>query len=250
MGSAEVTWPRVNFDYNGCDVLVTGGTSGIGSGIAAAFAAAGARVTVTGTRADRAEYPLLPAKYGYARLRLDHAADIAALTERFAHLDVLVNNAGGTEVADDFERTVQINLTAVYHVCNALHASLCASRFPGGASVINLGSMMSLFGSRHFPAYSAAKGGLILLTRSLAARWAADSIRVNAVAPGSVLTPMTQRFADDPELHAAICQRTPLGRWGEPRDIAGAALLLCTPAAAFITGHTLVADGGYSITDL
>ena len=247
--SQRSQWPRVAFDYSGCTVLVTGGTSGIGASIAAAFAAAGAHVTITGTRASAAEYADLPKNLDYLQLRLDEADDIGRVAENFTRLDILVNNAGGVQTPEDFAHAVQINLTAVQQLSAALHAALAASVFPGGASVVNLASMMSLFGSAYFPGYSAAKGGLLLLTKSLAIQWAADGIRVNAIAAGSIVTPMTQRFADDPETHAAVCRRTPLGRWGEPDDIAGSVLLLCSPAAGFITGQTLAVDGGYSITD-
>lgn len=248
-GNQAGTWPRVQFDFTGCNVLVTGGTSGIGASIAEAFVAAGAHVTITGTRASAADYSDLVAGVDYVQLRLDEAADIDAVAERFTRLDVLVNNAGGVQTPENFAHAVQINLIAVQQLSTALHAALCASSFPGGASVINLASMMSLFGSSYFPGYSSAKGGLLLLTKSLATLWARDGIRVNAVAAGSIVTPMTRRFADDPDMHAVVCQRTPMGRWGEPRDIAGAVLLLCTPAAGFVTGQTLAADGGYSITD-
>jgi len=242
-------WPRIRFDFSGCKVLVTGGTSGIGAGIAAAFVAAGAEVAITGTRPSAADYEELPAGVAYHQLRLDEPADIEALARAFTRLDVLVNNAGGTQMPEDFARAVQINLIAVQQLSAALHPALKASELQGGASVINLASMMSLFGSAWFPGYSSAKGGLLLLTRSLATAWAPDGIRVNAVAAGSIVTPMTQRYADDPAMHAAVCQRTPMGRWGTPRDIAGAVLMLSAPAAAFITGQTLAVDGGYSITD-
>jgi NAD(P)-dependent dehydrogenase (short-subunit alcohol dehydrogenase family) len=245
----RTTWPRVHFDYSDCNVLVTGGTSGIGAGIAAAFSAAGAHVTVTGTRPCAADYENLPRDVDYLQLRLDQPEDIRAVAESYTRLDILVNNAGGVQTPEDFARAVQINLTAVQQLSSALHAALAASVFPGGASIVNLASMMSLFGSAWFPGYSAAKGGLLLLTKSLAIQWAGDGIRVNAIAAGSIVTPMTQRFADDPELHAAVCRRTPLGRWGEPEDIAGSVLLLCSPAANFVTGQTLAVDGGYSITD-
>lgn len=248
-GRHTTIWPRVSFDFSGCRVLVTGGTSGIGAAIARAFAAAGATVVVTGTRERAADYPALPDNVDYLRLRLEHGVDIDAVAERFGRLDVLVNNAGGVHWPESFERAVQVNLSAVHELSSALHAALCASEFQGGASIVNLASMMSFFGSARFPGYSAAKGGLVLLTRSLAARWAGDSIRVNAVAAGSVLTPMTRRCADDAATHAAVCRRTPLGRWGEAQDIAGAVLLMCSPASAFITGQTLAVDGGYSIID-
>lgn len=249
MSTPRTQWPRIQFDYRDCKVLVTGGTSGIGAGIAAAFVDAGADVTITGTRAAAADYEALPAGAAYLQLRLDHDDDIRAVAEHFPRLDMLVNNAGGVQMPEDFARAVHINLIAVQQLSAALHAALSASEFPGGASIINLASMMSFFGSSYFPGYSSAKGGLLLLTKSLAVQWAADGIRVNAVAAGSIVTPMTQRFADNPDTHAAVCRRTPLGRWGEPADIAGAVLLLCSPAAGFITGQTLAADGGYSITD-
>jgi NAD(P)-dependent dehydrogenase (short-subunit alcohol dehydrogenase family) len=245
----RTNWPRIQFDYSGCTVLVTGGTSGIGAGIAAAFRAAGAHVTVTGTKPLASDYAELPRDTDYLQLRLDEADDIRAVAESFTRLDILVNNAGGVQMPEDFARAVQINLTAVQQLSSGLHAALAASVFPGGASIVNLASMMSLFGSSYFPGYSAAKGGLLLLTKSLAIQWAGDGIRVNAIAAGSIVTPMTQRFADDPETHAAVCRRTPLGRWGEPEDIAGSVLLLCSPAAGFVTGQTLAVDGGYSITD-
>jgi NAD(P)-dependent dehydrogenase (short-subunit alcohol dehydrogenase family) len=247
--AARNSWPRVDFNFSDCTVLVTGGTSGIGASIAAAFAAAGAAVTVTGTRKSAADYDAPITGTGYLQLRLDEAGDIQRVADHFPRLDILVNNAGGVQLPEDFARAIHINLTAVQQLSAALHASLCASEFPGGASVINIASMMSFFGSGFFPGYSSAKGGLLLLTKSLATLWAADGIRVNAVAAGSIVTPMTQRFADDADMHAAVCRRTPMGRWGEPSDIAGAVLLLCSPAAGFITGQTLAADGGYSITD-
>jgi NAD(P)-dependent dehydrogenase (short-subunit alcohol dehydrogenase family) len=245
----NAVWPRIRFDFSDCQVLVTGGTSGIGAAIAEAFVAAGARVVITGTRAGAHEYDELPDGVEYARLRLDTIADIEQLARDFSRLDVLVNNAGGVQMPEDFARAVQINLVAVQQLSAALHPALRASEFPGGASVVNLASMMSLFGSAYFPGYSSAKGGLLLLTKSLATLWAQDGIRVNAVAAGSIITPMTQRFADDAATHDAVCRRTPMGRWGLPRDVAGAVLMLCAPAAAIITGQTLAADGGYSITD-
>lgn len=243
------TWPRVSFDYSGCTVLVTGGTSGIGAAIAAAFVRAGADVTITGTRSSADAYAHLPAGVNYQQLRLECAEDVHKISSAMPALDILVNNAGGVSTPEDFSQAVHVNLIAVHQLSMALYAQLKSSDFPGGASIVNIASMMSFFGSRYFPGYSSAKGGLLLLTKSLAIQWASDNIRVNAVAAGSIVTPMTRHFADDADIHDAVCRRTPMGRWGEPADIAGPVLSICSPASSFITGHTLVADGGYSIND-
>jgi 3-oxoacyl-[acyl-carrier protein] reductase len=115
--------------------------------------------------------------------------------------------------------------------------------------VVNLASMMSLFGSPYFFGYGAAKAGIVQLTKSFAAAWAKEGIRVNAVAPGSVPTAMTAQYADDPGIREMVNAKTPMGRWAEPNEIANAIMYLSSSAASFITGHTLVVDGGYSIID-
>lgn len=240
---------RVAFDFTGTSVLVTGGTKGIGHAIAAAFVAASAEVTITGSAAEAAAYAELPAGVAYRQLRLTERADIARLAQSLPRLDVLVNNAGGTGGAAtpyDFDTALAVNLGAVYHLTSALADALGASTLEGGAAVVNLASEMSLFASPYFAGYGAAKAGVVQLTRTFCAQLA-PRVRVNAVLPGSVPTPMTNAFADDPGVHAMVSNATPLARWGTPEEMAGAVLFLASPAASFVSGHTLVVDGGYSI---
>jgi NAD(P)-dependent dehydrogenase (short-subunit alcohol dehydrogenase family) len=241
----------VRFDYSGFRVVVTGGTSGIGLATARAFADAGAQVLVTGTRESVDAYGEDSAVPGaaYAQLELDQSSSIESFAAAVEGADVLVNNAGHIMAAADFAQVVQVNLNAVYQLSAALYPKLKASRLPGGASVVNLASMMSFFGSPHLPGYGAAKAGVVQLTKSLGAGWARDGIRVNAVACGSVPTGMTHSYAEDPHWSKVVADKTPMGRWGRPEEIASAILFLASPAASFVTGHTLVADGGYSIID-
>ena len=239
----------VSFDFSGASVIVTGGTSGIGHATAEAFLKGGARVLITGTRGSAGEYESIPKGAEYRQLNLESPDSVARFAGSVDLVDVLVNNAGHTMPQASFATTVQVNLMAVHDLSTRLHEKLKVSRLPGGASVVNLASMMSYFGSPWFPAYGAAKAGILQLTRTLAAAWAKDGIRVNAIAPGSVPTSMTAPFANDPAVHKMVNDKTPMGRWAEPVEIAAPILFLCSSAASFITGHTLVADGGYSIID-
>jgi NAD(P)-dependent dehydrogenase (short-subunit alcohol dehydrogenase family) len=233
-------------------VLVSGGTSGIGAAIARAFAATGAEVSVTG--ASEAEAQIASARAdmaGVACSALD-VRDAAAVAERVAalgELDVVVNCAGiirrGAEHEPEaFEQVVDINLNGTMRVCAAARAGLKARR----GCIVNTASMLSFFGGGLVPGYSASKGGVAQLTKSLAIAYAADGIRVNAVAPGWIATPLTQALQDDAARSAPILARTPLGRWGTPEDIAGPVLFLASPAARFVTGVVLPVDGGYLIT--
>jgi 3-oxoacyl-[acyl-carrier protein] reductase len=237
------------FDFSGARVIVTGGTSGIGRATAEAFVDAGARVLVTGTKAGPRDYEAVPGGVAYRELRLSDPASVAAFAAAVDAVDVLVNNAGHTMPQATFADSLQVNLTAVHDLTTRLHDRLKASGLPAGASVVNLASMMSFFGSPWFHGYGAAKAGIVQLTRTLAAGWAQDRIRVNAVAPGSVPTAMTSQYADDPAIRDMVNAKTPMARWGEPGEIASVILFLSSSAASFVTGHTLVVDGGYSIID-
>jgi NAD(P)-dependent dehydrogenase (short-subunit alcohol dehydrogenase family) len=229
-------------------VLVTGATSGIGAGIARAFAAAGDVVVATG--ATEAEVAAARGAAGIDVRRLDvrDGDAVRALVEQLGALDVVVNCAGvirrGAEhdpVA--FADTVDINLTGTMRVCAAARAGLEAR----AGCIVNTASMLSFFGGGLVPGYSASKGGVAQLTKSLAIAYAADGIRVNAVAPGWIATPLTQPLQDDPARAATILARTPLGRWGTPDDVAGPVLFLASAAARFITGVILPVDGGYLV---
>ncbi len=236
-------------------ILVTGGTSGIGEAIARGFALAGGSVVATGVTA--AEVQAAAAQWSAAgienitarQLDVTDEASITALVGEFERLDVLVQcagiivRAGGEFTVENFERVLDINLTGAMRVATACR-TLLAQR---GGAIVNLASMLSFFGSGFVPAYSASKGGISQLTKSLAIAWAPQNIRVNAIAPGWIVTPLTQPLVDDVGRRQAIIDRTPLGRWGEPEDVVGAVQFLCSPAARFITGVVLPVDGGYSI---
>jgi NAD(P)-dependent dehydrogenase (short-subunit alcohol dehydrogenase family) len=234
-------------------VLVTGASSGIGAAIAQAFAADGARVTATGATAAEADAARSrPEMRGITLDVLDVRDDAAvrALLQAQGELDVLVNCAGvirrgGAELEPDtFAEVLDINLTGTMRVCAAARAGLRARR----GCIVNTASMLSFFGGGLVPGYSASKGGVAQLTKSLAIAYAADAIRVNAVAPGWIATPLTQPLQDDPARSAPILARTPLGRWGTPADVAGPVLFLASAAARFVTGVILPVDGGYLIT--
>lgn len=248
-------WNDVTFDFAGASVLVTGGTGGIGGAIAEAFRDAGAEVTITGTRASAADYDADLSGFRYARLDIEDRGGIDALAAGLGKLDVLVNSAGSALFAlgldeydpEVFERAVTMHLTGVNRLAARCEPLLASSTLAGGGSVVSLASGSSFFGVDAVPGYGAAKTGLLGLTRVLAVHWAARRIRVNAVAAGFVRSGFTGPVMDVAEVNQAMLSRTPLGRHGDPSDIAGAALFLSSSAASWLTGQVIAVDGGYTI---
>lgn len=237
--------------FEGRQVLVSGGTSGIGAAIAQAFAALGADVLATGvTEAEIAAAKSCPELAGieFATLDVRDKPAVDALVAGLPRLDHVVNCAGVIRRSDELEPdvfadVVDINLNGSMRICAAARPRLAEA----GGTIVNTASMLAFFGGGLVPAYSASKGGIAQLTKSLAIAYAGDGIRVNAIAPGWIATPLTKALREDPQRNAAITGRTPLGRWGEPSELAGGVLYLSSPLASFVTGSVLVIDGGYLI---
>ena len=248
-----------HFDLSGRVALVTGGNRGIGRGIATGLARAGAHVVVAArdevrTRDTVEELTDLGARAVGIRCDVQRRDDIDAAVDRcraeFTGLDILVNNAGVSAGGppqhldeETWDRVLDINLRAVFQCCQAAHPLL---RERGG-KIINIGSEYSLFGSPLGLPYAASKGGVVQLTRSLAIAWARHDIQVNAIIPGWISTDMTVPVEQNESFRDTIIARTPAGRFGEPHDLAGAAVFLASSASDFVTGQSLPVDGGYSI---
>ncbi len=245
------------FDLTGRVALVTGGNGGIGLGMAKGLAACGARVVITGRDTAKnaaAMAELGPQAAAFPADLLDPAAppklvaDVLALAGR---LDILVNNAGTNirkrpELVTDEEwaTVLNTNLTSLMRLTRAAYPALKES---GRGRVINIGSMLSIFGVPFSPAYGASKGAVVQYTKSLASAWAADGITANAILPGWIDTALTRGARKDvPTLHDSVLARTPAKRWGDPSDFAGIAAFLASDAAAFITGTAIPVDGGFS----
>jgi NAD(P)-dependent dehydrogenase (short-subunit alcohol dehydrogenase family) len=244
---------EVRFDFSSARVLVTGGSGGIGLGIARAFRDAGARVAITGRRARASDYDADLTGFEYHPLDACDGEGIARLAASLGSLDVLVNNAGENYPFDPsewdpevFERSVAVNLLAPFRLAIACKPLLAASRLSGGSSVINVASMAAFRAVTFVPGYGAAKAGIVQMTKNLAIAWVRNRIRVNAVAPGLIESGMTAAMRGMPELAQAELAKCPMGRWGTPEDLAPAFLFLASSAASFLTGQTLCIDGGYS----
>lgn len=246
---------HLSFDFTGTSVVVTGGSSGIGHALATAFGAAGATVTITGTRAAPDDYDADLSRFAYHRLEMTDPASIDAFVASLGALDILVNNAGANFPGgrdewepDTFATALALNLVGPMRLTTGCRKLLAASTVEGGASVINMVSLAVFRSIPIVPGYGSAKAGLATLNGNLAKQWIGQGIRVNAVAPGVIDTPMTAPMAVFPELLDAELARIPMGRLGTPDEIVGAVQFLASSAAAYITGHTLVVDGGYLLT--
>ena len=248
---------RCTFDFTGASVLVTGGTAGIGHAIAAAFADAGAEVTITGTRAGVDAYAddgVDLDRFSFRTLDTRDAAAVDALAADFTTLDVLVNNAGtpfpgGADewTPDGFSASLDTNVEGAVRLTMGLRSALGASGLAGGASVVNIVSMAAFRGVPAVPGYSASKAALVATTRNLALAWMGDGIRVNAVAPGLILPRMTSalEMPELAEIKEKELARVPAGRMGTPEECAAATLFLCTELSAYTTGVAVAVDGGY-----
>jgi 2-deoxy-D-gluconate 3-dehydrogenase len=249
------------FDLTDRIALVTGGNGGIGLGMARGLGQAGASVIIVGRNAEKSAAALRELQAAGVRaesLPCD-VADEAAVQRLFAdvqqrhgRLDILVNNAGSTVrkapqdfTLDDWNGVMDVNLTSAFLCSRAAHPLMVKA---GGGKVINIGSILSIFGAPYAPAYCASKGGIVQLTRSLAIAWAKDRIQSNTVLPGWVDTELTQSArAQVAGLNERVLARTPAGRWGVPQDLAGIAVFLASSASDFVTGAAIPVDGGYSV---
>ena len=245
------------FDLKGKAALVTGGNGGIGLGMAKGLAQAGAAVAIAGRDARKNADALASLGKNCISLKGDIVDEkqcralVEAAASQLGRLDILVNNAGMNIrkppqdlTLEEWKTVMDTNLTSAFIASQAAYPHL---KRAGRGKIVNIGSMMSIFGGSYLAPYAASKGGIVQLTKSLAAAWAKDNIQVNAVLPGWIDTALTQRARKElTGLNERVLARTPAGRWGEPADLAGIAVFLSSAASDFITGTAIPVDGGYS----
>jgi 2-deoxy-D-gluconate 3-dehydrogenase len=253
--------PMSQFNLSGRVALVTGGNGGIGLGMARGLAGAGAAIAVAGRNQAKSEAAAAElGKLGVKTTVL--AADVTdegqcrrmvdETVSRLGRLDILVNNAGinirkaPQELSmAEWKAVIETNLTSTFTCSQAAYPVM---KEAGGGKIINIGSMLSIFGAGFAPAYGASKGGVVQLTKSMATAWAKDNIQVNAVLPGWIDTDLTRTAREQVKgLNSMVLMRTPAGRWGAPNDLSGVAVFLAAPASDFITGTAIPVDGGYSV---
>jgi 2-deoxy-D-gluconate 3-dehydrogenase len=246
------------FDLKGKAALVTGGNGGIGLGMAQGLAQAGAAVAIAGRDAAKNAAALSSLGKNCISLKGDIADEkqcralVEAAAAQLGRLDILVNNAGMNIrkppqdlTLEEWKAVLDTNLTSAFVASQAAYPHL---KRAGAGKIVNIGSMMSIFGGSYLAPYAASKGGIVQLTKSLAAAWAKDNIQVNAVLPGWIDTAMTQKAREVlTGLNERVLARTPAARWGQPADLAGIAVFLCASASDFVTGTAIPVDGGYSV---
>ena len=249
------------FDLTGKVAIVTGGNGGIGLGMARGLAASGADIAIVARNEAKSDAAIAELqRHGVKAIAVttdvtDQAA-VARMVERVQHelgrIDILVNNAGITVrkpphvlSIEEWNSIIQTNLTSAFVCSQAVYPAMKAA---GGGKIINIGSMMSIFGASFSPAYAASKGGIVQFTRSCACAWAADNIQANAILPGWIDTDLTKRARQEIDgLHGKVLARTPAARWGEIADFAGIAVFLSSAASDFVTGTAIPVDGGFSV---
>jgi 2-deoxy-D-gluconate 3-dehydrogenase len=248
------------FDLSGRVALVTGGNSGIGQAMAQALGAAGAAVAIAGRNEDKNATVTAQLAAAGVRAVAVHAdvrdeascrAMVSETVDRLGGIDILINNAGTnirkapeTFSLEEWHEVIQTNLTSVWVTSLAAYPHM---KRAGRGKIVNIGSMLSIFGAPFAAPYGASKGGVVQLTKGLATAWARDNVQVNAVLPGWIDTPLTtQARIDIDGLHDRVLARTPAGRWGVPQDLAGVAVFLASSASDFVTGVAIPVDGGYS----
>ena len=249
------------FDLTGKIAIVTGGNGGIGLGMARGLARAGASVVIAGRNNDKSaeaarEIEGLGARALAVSVDVTDKASVAAMIETtltlLGRVDILINNAGMSVRKpahlldlDDWNTVIDTNLTSAFICSKAVYPAM---KEAGGGKIINIGSMMSIFGASFAPAYAASKGGIVQFTKSIALSWAADNIQANAILPGWIDTALTVRAREQvPGLNETVLNRTPAKRWGSIDDLAGAAVFLASSASDFVTGTSIPVDGGYSV---